>query len=63
VLEKLAAIQMIDVELPTTDGRTIVLSRHTESENDHRLLLQCLALALPAQPSPKIMSATVAKVA
>ncbi len=25
VLEKLAAIQMIDVELPTTDGRTVVL--------------------------------------
>ena len=24
VLEKLAAIQMIDVELPTTDGRTVI---------------------------------------
>jgi hypothetical protein len=30
VLEKLAAIQMTDVELPTTDAPTIVLSRHTE---------------------------------
>jgi hypothetical protein len=40
VIEKLGAIQMIDVELPTTDGRTIVLSRHTEPEDDHRLLLQ-----------------------
>src|SRR5271166_4755105 len=54
VLEKLAAIQMIDVELPTTDGRTVILSRHTEPENDQRLLLQRLKLDLPAQPRPKI---------
>ncbi|HZZ62445.1 MAG TPA: IS1634 family transposase, partial [Roseiarcus sp.] len=53
VIEKLGAIQMIDVELPTTDGRTIVLSRHTEPEDDHRLLLQRLKLDLPAQPPPK----------
>jgi len=53
-LEKLAAIQMIDVELPTTDGRTVVLSRHTELENDQRLVLQRLKLDLPARPPPKI---------
>ncbi len=58
VLEKLAAIQMIDVELPTTDDRTIVLSRHTEPEDDHLLLLQRLKLELPAQPPPKITAAT-----
>jgi len=63
VLEKLAAIQMIDVELPTTDGRTIVLSRHTEPESDHLLLLQRLKLELPAQPPPKITTATDAKAA
>jgi len=56
VIEKLGAIQMIDVELPTTDGRTIVLSRHTEPEDDHRLLLQRLKLDLPAQPPPKVMA-------
>ena len=56
VLEKLAAIQMIDVELPTTDGRAIVLSRHTEPGDDHRLMLQRLKLDLPAQPPPKIMA-------
>jgi len=56
VLEKLAAIQMIDVELPTTDGRIIVLSRHTEPEDDHRLLLQRFKLDFPAQPPPKIMA-------
>jgi hypothetical protein len=63
VLEQLAAIQMIDVGLPTTDGRTIVLSRHTEPEIDHRLLLQRLKLGLPAQPPPKIMASTEPKVA
>jgi len=63
VLEKLAAIQMIDVELQTTDGRTIVLSRHTEPENDHLLLLRRLKLELPAQPPPKIMAPIDAKVA
>jgi transposase len=63
VLEKLAAIQMIDVELPTTDGRTVLLSRRTEPESDHLLLLQRLKLELPAQPPPKITAATDAKAA
>jgi Transposase DDE domain len=63
VLEKLAAIQMIDVELPTTDGRTVVLSRHTEPENEHLLLLQRLKLDLPAQPPPKIMAANPSQAA
>jgi len=31
-VQKLAAIQMIDIGLPTTDCRTVVLSRHTEPE-------------------------------
>ena len=38
VLEKMAAIQMLDVHLPTTDGRTIVLSRYTEPDADRALL-------------------------
>ena len=63
VLEKLAAIQMIDVELPTTDDRTIVLSRHTEPEDDHLLLLQRLKLELPAQPPPRITAAIGRKAA
>jgi transposase len=58
-LEKLAVIQMIDVELPTTDGRTVILSRRTEPEDDQRLLLQTLKLDLPDQPPPKITAATV----
>ena len=62
-LEKLAAIQIIDVELPTTDGRTVLLSRHTEPETDHLLLLQRLKIELPEQPPPKIAAATDAKAA
>ena len=54
VLEKLAAMQMIDVELPTTDDRVVVLSRYTEPEKDLLLLLRQLKLRLPAQPPPKI---------
>jgi transposase len=59
VLEKLAAMQMIDVELPTTDDRLIVLSRYTEPENDQLLLLSQLRLQLPAQPPPKITARNV----
>jgi hypothetical protein len=54
VLAKFAAVQMIDVHLPTTDGREIVLTRYTEPERDLRLLVDRLNLALPAQPPPKI---------
>jgi len=54
VIEKMTAIQMIDVHLPTTDGRMLILSRYTQPEPDHQLLLQRLHLTLPAQPPPKI---------
>jgi hypothetical protein len=54
VLEKLATLSMIDVHLPTTDGRTLVLSRVTQPDNDCRLLLDRLRLQLPAQPPPRI---------
>ena len=55
VLEKFAAVQMLDVHLPTTDQRTVVLSRYTHPEADVQLLLQQLKLELPAQPPPKIV--------
>ena len=56
VLEKMAALQMVDVHLPTTDGRCLVLSRHTQPEKDQQLLLAQLKLVLPPQPPPKITS-------
>lgn len=57
VLEKFGAIQMVDVHLPTTDGRTLILSRYTEPEPDQQLLLDQLHLQLPAQPPPRITAA------
>jgi transposase len=54
VLDKLAAIQMLDVHFPTTDGRTLVLSRYTEANPEQRLLVNQLKLDLPAQPPPRI---------
>ncbi len=42
------------VEIPTTDGRTITLTRYTEPERELKLLLERLRLELPAQPPPKI---------
>jgi hypothetical protein len=62
VLEKFAAIQMVDVHLPTTDGRTLILSRHTEPEPEQQLLLDRLRLQLPPQPPPRISAASKARV-
>ncbi|MBV9375678.1 MAG: hypothetical protein JO320_11575 [Alphaproteobacteria bacterium] len=62
VLEKFAAMQMIDVHLPTTDGRELVLTRYTEPEPELRLLLDKLKLELPAQPPPKITAAPAASI-
>ena len=57
VLDKFAAIQMLDVKFPTTDGRTLILSRYTEPDTDHKLLLEQLKLTLPPQPPPRITAA------
>ncbi len=54
VFEKLATIQMLDVCVPTTDGRELLLIRHTEPSTDVALLLEHLHLTLPPQPPPKI---------
>ena len=57
VLEKFAAIQMLDVHFPTTDGRMLILSRYTEPNGDQRLLIKQLKLELPPQPRPRITAA------
>ena len=61
VLDKMAAMQMVDVHLPTTDGRAVVLSRYTEPEPDQALLLQRLKMRLPDQPPPRIAANGIAK--
>jgi hypothetical protein len=54
VLDDFAAVQMIDVHLPTTDGRELTLTRYTEPERALHLLLDTLKLQFPAQPPPRI---------
>ena len=56
-LEKFAAVQMIDVHLPTTDGRELVLTRYTQPEPGLQLLINQLKLQLPPQPPPRITAA------
>jgi transposase len=57
VLEKLAAIQTLDVWLPTTDGRYLVMPRYTEPEAELALLLHQLKITLPKQPQPRLVAA------
>jgi hypothetical protein len=54
VLEKLATIQMLDVCLPTTDDRWLIMPRYTQPEPEQALRLHQLNLSLPSQPSPRI---------
>ena len=54
VLEKFAAIQMLDVHFPTTDGRDLIFQRYTQPERDHRMLLAQLEWELPPQSPPRI---------
>jgi hypothetical protein len=58
-LEKFAAVQMIDVHLPTTDGREILLTRYTHPEPELQLVIDRLKLRLPPQPPPRITTAAL----
>jgi hypothetical protein len=58
VFEKLKTMQLVDVHLPTTDGRHIVLPRTTQPDSDQQVLLQQLKLTLPPQPPPRITADT-----
>jgi transposase len=59
IFEKFAAVQMIDVTIPTTDSRTLTLTRYTEPEPELKMLLEKLKLVLPQQSPPKITAAQV----
>jgi len=61
VLEKFAAVQMIDVYVPTTDGRELSLTRYTQPDPELKLLLDKLRLSLPAQAPPKITTAELVR--
>jgi transposase len=63
VLESLRSIRMVDVHLPTTDGRKLIMPRFTEPEAQQQMILQKLGLSLPAQPPPRIRSADLSPAA
>lgn len=56
VLDKFKQIQMVDVEMPTSDGRTLKMARYTHPEKDHKIILSQLKLELPKQSPPRITS-------
>jgi hypothetical protein len=55
VLEKFEGIQMVNVHLPTTDGKELLLRRYTQPDKDQILLLSRLGLHLPSQPKPELL--------
>jgi hypothetical protein len=46
-IEKFVAVQMIDVHLPITDGRELVLTRYTQPDPELQLLINQLKFQLP----------------
>ena len=54
IIANLKTIKMVDVVMPTTDGRVVTLPRYIEPKDDVSLLLNRLGLTLPDQPPPKI---------
>ena len=61
MLDKFKTLQMVDVHIPTTDGRELVLSRYTQPELEHRVLLDPLRMTRPEQPPPTITAKQVCK--
>jgi len=56
ILEQMKAIQMLDVRVPTTDGRCLHMARYTIPDKTQQLILTQLGLVLPPQSPPKIES-------
>ena len=60
VLEILGQLRMVDVCIPTTDGRRLIMPRYTEPETEQLMVLEKLRLQLPAQPPPRVRGKEVA---
>ena len=56
VFDKLGTIMMIDVRIPTADGRMLEMRRYSQPEIEHRIILDKLKMNLPKQPPPKVYS-------
>lgn len=59
IIEQMKTIQMIDVHIPTVDGRELKMSRYTKPEKTHQLLLAQLNMNLPPQPPPEISASSI----
>ncbi len=53
-LETLAGVQMLDLEVPTSDGRWLMMSRYTQPDQAVELLLGQLKMKLPEQAPPRL---------
>ena len=53
IIDKFRAVKMVDVVMPTTDGRIVTLPRYVEPKPDLAVLLDRLGLTLPVQPRRK----------
>lgn len=53
-LDQLSSVQMLDVEIPTTDGKTLTMSRYTQPDKTVQLLLSQLKMQLPEQSPPRL---------
>ncbi len=54
VLEQMKEMQMLNIQVPTTDGRWLQMARYTQPYKIQTLLLSQLGLQLPVQAPPKI---------
>ena len=54
VLDKFGSIMMIDVRIPTIDGRMLEMRRYSQPESEHLIILDMPYLNLPKQPPPKV---------
>ncbi len=59
VLKSLSAIQMVDVHIPVTDGRVLILPRYTEPQAEQHMILEKLHRTLPPQPPSRIRGGEV----
>ena len=61
IIEKMKTVKMVDVVMPTTDGRVVTLPRYVEPKKDVAMLLGALGFTLPDQPPPKISTDVAAQ--
>lgn len=54
IIANMKILKMIDVVMPTTDGRIVTIPRHVEPKDGVALLINRLGLTLPEQLPPMI---------